>query len=161
MPTMTRFCCILLMGLLAGCATTSSSQMKISTSEVASDAIMHHEQMLGKWYGNQPLEDGGKYEWLMTRGARGEYKVQFRITDTQGVVDDSEEFGLWGTSGDVYFSIFLGHLGEDGVHYADTSDPYNYDAYYILSLTDDIMKYRHARHGNVYMVKRVADDFSF
>ncbi len=161
MPTMTRVFCIILLGLLSGCATSTSMLTSTESSVMTAEETARHDWMIGKWYGIQSVKGGGKYEWLMARSARGDYKAQFRVTDAQGKVQSSQEFGSWGISGNVYFSIFLGHLDNGEVYYSDSSDPYNYDAYYILSLSENTMKYRHARDGSEFTVNRVADDFSF
>ena len=117
--------------------------------------------MLGKWYGRQPTQDGGIRQQIVQRASNGTYRVTLRITDKDGEVMQQTEVGHWGVSGPVYFSIFRAWLDGDQAIPTDPADPYNYDAYRILTLTGDLFEYEHFTTGNKYAVERVPSDFDF
>ena len=158
-PFLIQILLALSMGL-TGCAWLPGPLTEAQTSHGASAETYRHQLMLGKWYGQRTLEDGVEREWLTERGSRGEYRVLFKDTHPDGRVELQTEFGLWGISGDVYFSIFLGWIDERGVTYADSSNPLNYDAYHILSLETKAFFYRNARSATEYRVKKVGEEFT-
>jgi hypothetical protein len=70
------------------------------------------------------------------------------------------EYGVWGVSGNFYFTITQGFITETGdIEPADTSDASLYDVYEILELTSDSMTYKNVETGNVFTAKRVPLDF--
>lgn len=142
---------------LTGCTTHSISSS--SKAELKEKEVVRWEYMLGKWYGKQAIVDGGVHEFSVERFADGTYVITFKRTDINGDVEISQEVGYWGISGDVYFSIFKGWLEGDTVYPSNPSDPYNYDAYHILELSQDYFKYRSASSDNIFTIKRVPDDF--
>ena len=117
--------------------------------------------MVGKWYGNQPTKDGGLRQQLIQRAPDGTYGITFRVTNQDGEIIEQTEVGQWGVSGPVYFSIFRGWLDGDEFIPADSADPYNYDAYRILTLTSDFFEYEHVTTGNRFTLERVSNDFDF
>lgn len=145
--------------LVSGCSINPYELNSPAAVPINADQQLQHDLMLGKWYGNQPLKEGGTHEWIMQRGSRGQYLAEFKTTDKNGNVSRQTEAGLWGVSGDVYFTIFMGYPHADGIELVDSSDPYHYDAYYILSLTETSFEYKNSRSGNTYRVIKKPDDF--
>lgn len=154
----------LVIGLsLAGCATTNTSRVAV-TSQKPSLTLSQEETwnlMIGKWYGRQPTKDGGKKQEIVERSPHGTYKITFRIYDKDGNIKEQSEAGHWGVSGPVYFTIFRGWIEGDQLSPANPADPYNYDAYKIVKLNNDVFEYEHYSSGNKYVIKRVPNDFQF
>ena len=117
--------------------------------------------MVGKWYGEQPAKEGGKRQWIVERKRDGTYKINFRVYRETGELSESAEVGQWAVSGPVYLSMFRGRVRGNNIVPVDPSDPYNYDAYEILELNDEIFKYRHYELGATFTLKKVAEDFEF
>lgn len=160
----TRLCLLfgfafLVAGAVSGCSVNPYELNSPAAAPISADQQQQHKAMLGKWYGNQPLKEGGTHEWVMQRGDQGQYLAEFKTTDKNGNVRRQSEVGLWGVSGDVYFTIFMGYPHPDGIHLVDSSDPYNYDAYYILNLDETAFEYKNARSGSTYKVIKKPDDF--
>ncbi|AZF48680.1 MULTISPECIES: hypothetical protein [unclassified Pseudomonas] len=61
--------------------------------------------MIGKWYGEATTLDGKRTQQLSERRADGTFNVNFRVTDKSGQWFEQKEFGLWGVSGKIYFTI--------------------------------------------------------
>jgi len=147
--------------LIGGCATTQTSSQAISFAKPEL-AMSQKEQwllMVGKWYGDQPIKEGGRKQWIVERFPNGTYKIVFREITREGVTNDSAEVGQWGVSGPVYFSSFRGWVEGDKIQPSDPSDPYNYDAYRIIQLNSELFDYEHFSTGNRHTVKRVPTDF--
>jgi hypothetical protein len=149
--------------LLSGCATTDTSKEAITS--VKPSLTLSQEKtwklMIGKWYGSQPTKDGGKKREIMERAPNGTYKITFRVYGKDGKYKEQTEVGHWGVSGPVYFLIFRGWVKGDKFSPANPADPYNYDAYKIVRLTNEIFEYESYSSGNRYIIKRVPQEFEF
>lgn len=148
---------------LFGCASQRTSNQVVTA--LKPELSMSEEQrwllMIGKWYGNQPTKAGGFRQQIIERYADGTYKIVFKITEPNGTVEESVEVGSWGVSGPVYFTMFRGWLYGEDMHPSDPSDPYNYDAYNIVNVTQELFEYEHVSNGNKYKIKKVPNDFVF
>ncbi|MFD2178292.1 hypothetical protein [Veronia pacifica] len=143
---------------VTGCLTiTSNEPTDLVKPDLTEGSKQQWNLMIGSWYGKQPSKNGGHSEWIVNRYADGTYNIKFKFADSS----QSEEVGEWGISGGIYFSIFKGWLKKSQFRPADPADPYNRDAYDILSLTEDAFSYRHRETGDVYRVIKVANDFRF
>ncbi len=150
--------------MLSGCASTTQTSSRPVSSVKPAVALSQEEQwhmMVGKWYGEQPTKEGGIRKWLVERFINGTYRIDFRISKEDGTVDVLAEVGEWGISGPVYFSSFRGWVHGERIERSDRSDPYNYDAYRILQLSDTVFEYQHYSTGNHFLVRKVAPDFRF
>lgn len=67
--------------------------------------------MSGKWYGEATTIAGKGMQQLIERRADGIFTVNFRVTDKPGQWFEQKEFGLWGVSGKIYFTITIGKQG--------------------------------------------------
>ncbi|ODN65962.1 hypothetical protein [Methylophaga muralis] len=162
---MTKFFTFLAVPLifLVGCETTQTSSKSVAIAK-PNLSISQEDQwhlMVGKWYGNQPSKEGGAKQWIVERYPNGNYRIDFRTIKNDGNIESSSEVGQWGVSGPVYFSSFRGWLEGDNVKPSDPSDPYNYDAYQIIKLNNEIFEYEHFLTGNRFTLKRVSSDFKF
>ena len=118
--------------------------------------------MIGKWYGSQPTKEGGVKKWIVERMSPGTYKIVFRIYEKDATSYwEQIEVGEWGVSGPVYFSILRGWVKDGKLTPADPTDPFNYDAYKIISLTDEKFEYENYDSGDVYGIKKVPISFDF
>ncbi len=148
---------------LTGCATTNTSSDAV-TSQKPSLTLSQKETwnlMIGKWYGSQPTKDGGEKKEIMERSPQGTYQTTFRIYGKNGKYKEQAEAGHWGVSGPVYFTIFRGWVKGDQLSPSNPTDPYNYDAYKIIKLNNDVFEYENYSSGNKYVNKRVPNDFQF
>ena len=89
----------------------------------------------------------------------GTYKIDSRQTNKDGTKNDSTEVGQWGISGDIYFSIFRGRLINKEILPVNPSNPYNYDAYKILQLNNEIFEYQATSSNHRFTAKRKPSNF--
>ncbi len=119
------------------------------------------QNLIGKWYGKNLVKEGGTREHLIERQPNGKYLTTFKYTKPDGSIEFTTEVGLWGVSGNVYFTIFRGWIVREKLRPSDPTDPYNNDAYQIIKLTKDVFEYQSVSTGSHYLVKRVSQDFAF
>ena len=117
--------------------------------------------LVGTWYGEYALADGGTRSQITRRALDGTYRVQFRTREASGRTWDQTEVGFWGVSGSVYFTITRGLIQGQSFIEADPTDADLNDAYYILELNDETFRYRTIASGNEYQLERVDDTFQF
>jgi len=141
--------------LLLGC----SNKKPYVSPPVSEKESSQWELLCGKWYGKSDLEDNEKREWLMERNVDGNYTVTFITIDPKGNRDKTIEKGEWGTSGNIYFTIFKSQIHNGQEVAADPSDPANRDSYKILKLTQTLFKYKHLRTHGKYEVIKVDGNF--
>jgi len=150
---------------LVACASTkntntSNVDVKSAKEFVSASQEASWKLLTGKWYGSQPTKEGGVKQEIMERKSNGTYKISFKIKSKSGAISQTEEYGEWGTSGPIYFSIFKGFIRAGNESSVDV-EPYNYDAYRIINLNTDLFEYEHVTTGNKYIVKRVSKNFEF
>jgi hypothetical protein len=127
--------------------------------ESADEAVARRDIMIGKWLGEAPTKDGGVRRWLAERFEDGTYRVIFQLF--QGTADYHEqvEVGHWGIVGPIYFTIYRGYIFDGEFVPVDPSDPDVYDAYEILELGDDRLRYRSYSSGSEFRLRKVADNY--
>jgi len=154
--------CILLFLSISGCVSTNTSHIAIANVKppLKSSNQENWQLMIGKWYGKQPTKDGRIRQELINRNANGTYIIQFLTANKDGSTKLQVEVGHWGISGSVYFSIFRGWLDAEGqLSPANPSNPYSYDAYHVIELTEKKFRYKHASTGSEYTIVKVTSDF--
>jgi hypothetical protein len=143
---------------LSGCPSNAIFTAKPPDS---AQLIKSRAQLVGHWFIDAPTKEGGQRLALSEKRPDGTFQTQFRVIEGGKVTLNQTEFGLWGLSGPVYFTITKGVVqGSREVH-ADPTDPYYYDAYEVLSLDDSSFKYRSFAFGDVYTARKVPADFQF
>ncbi len=148
--------------ILAGCSSVNSSNyVTTEKTPLSEDQKILWKLMVGTWYGNQPVKSGGYREHIMTRRLDGTYLVRTRHVTKDGIRPLQTEVGHWGIVGPVYFSIFRGWAEDGNVYPSNPSDPYNYDAYNVITLNSDIFRYRSYSSGTIFEVTKVPKDFEF
>lgn len=146
---------------LGGLAQTSEEKVTPVKPPASEAEVEAWKLMVGTWYGTSSTHNGGLVQRLAEKYPDGTYKVRFRIHAPGGEIFERTEVGHWGISGDIYFAIYRGRIEGEELVRSDPSDPYNYDAYKILSLTENRFEYEHVSNGNRYAVERVGPDFEF
>lgn len=116
--------------------------------------------MVGKWFGFQPTKDGGQRKWLAERNPNGTYVITFRSYEKDGSYRESVEVGEWGISGSIYFTIFKARVIGAELYPVDPTDPYNRDAYNIVSLNKKRFEYISSDNGQHYVTEKVGQEFS-
>lgn len=117
-----------------------------------------HDMLVGNWVGESPVKDGGRRQVLLERRADGTFTVTFRThwgTDRAMV---ERQVGQWGISGPVYFTITTGWLDGDHVDPTDLGQPYYYDAYRIVDLSENEFEFESFTTDTRYVLHRVPDD---
>jgi hypothetical protein len=114
---------------------------------------------MGRWYGESLTKDNLTQKWLIERRLDGGFTVQFKQLKGKKTVYTQTEFGLWGVSGNVYFTISREALYEGRVIplEVETSNPY--DAYEILYLDAFTVRYRSLDSGDIFESKKVTADY--
>lgn len=163
--------------LLAGCVSGPSALSKDTPSAFKPEVVGAQERrdaMVGSWHGEFVVDSHTTRRWLIHRYDDGTYRVQHRIVRTgpaaavaQANATDADtrlsqaEYGVWGISGSVYYTIMQGWIAKNGARDpADPRDAYYYNAYQVTSLQPDEFTYRNVETGNTYTVRRVGADFA-
>ena len=119
-----------------------------------------HHMLVGKWAGETLLKNGGRRQVLVERTVNGTFTVTFK---TQWGTDHpvlEQQVGQWGISGPVYFTITTGWLDGDHIDPTDLGQPYYYDAYRIVDLSDQRFEFESFATDTTYLLWRVPDDFT-
>jgi hypothetical protein len=157
--------CIPMALLLALCGCASAPKHSANHVDLFKPSIPGVEQtrseLVGRWYGEAPLKQGGTRQWLVERSPDGTYRIDFRMFPTGQSMQASSEAGFWGAAGSVYFTIMRGWYEEGQFLPADPSDSTLYDAYQIISLSQHSFTYRNIQTGSTFTLRRVDDGFSF
>lgn len=144
--------------LLAGCAAPPAARIG-TTKDIRASAQYRRDQLVGTWFGEALLRDGGRRQQLTRHEADGSFRIHFRVENALGEVTDITTTGLWGLSGPTYFTLTRGWLTEAGLQPADPTQAYLADAYQVLELTGRRLRYRSYESGNEYTLERVPDGF--
>lgn len=162
-PAQIKFYTLVIACLILGSCTTlaTSNQSHYYKDPLDNDQTQRWQLLIGHWYGDQTTQEGDRRQWLITRHPDGTYIIKFRGTMANGQIEESTEVGEWGAAGTIYFTIFKGWLREGKLAPADPSDPYNYDAYQIISLDEERFEYTSVTTNTRFSVRRVTADFIF
>lgn len=123
--------------------------------------IAKWNQLIGSWYGSQLTSDGTTRKWVMKHQSNGKYLVHFKFYKGSTLLKEQKEYGEWGVSGDIIFSTLKGWVDGEKLLPAEPVNPYCYNAYKIIKLTENSIEYKHVDSGNSYIVNRVSDTLSF
>jgi hypothetical protein len=145
--------------VVSGCATP---RVPYGKEHVDRGFEGRREFLIGKWVGETALEDGGHRTWLMERFPNGTFQLTIvdRYQGRPEIWDTMSEYGDWGLSGDIYFTMTRG----PGVRSANTShdavrSSYYDDAYRISKLTAEEFRYTSVATNRAYTTRKVAADF--
>ena len=159
---MKKLTLILIVVIACSCSTLFKSNSKNHvrySPQLSNSEVVKWKTLTGRWYGSTLVNNGLKREWLIDRTIDGQYSIEFQTTNKDGSVDEQIEYGEWGISGDIYFTIFKS-FSMDGVSDStDLSDPYNRDTYKILKINDKVFEYKHIRTGEKFKTQKVEPTF--
>lgn len=144
--------------ILLGC----SSPRPVPVKEVSRENFgPRREEFLGYWIGEMPTKDGKFMRWLVERRAEGSFTLTHIIKKSpQDPVKFSPEnaffeIGMWGVSGDIYFTATRQYFEKGKIANFDTTQPGLYDAYQILSFDGKTMKYRSLETGEEFSIRKI------
>lgn len=160
---MNKFFLFLYLVLLAGCSSKNQNSQSYSKKSLQISQN-ERDQLVGLWTAETQKTDG-KFERLfmeqksdgtftftkMTRNSASE-KLQFDATK------DIVEVGIWGISGDIYFTATRQFYSEGKVRSYDLSRVGLYDAYKILKLDLDTFEYQSVETGVVLTLKKLPEN---
>ena len=141
---------------IAGCSFLGNSY---EISSVKPDLTQEQKsiwyKLLGRWQSEQMTKEGVKRKTVSTRYSDGTYEVKFISTYKDGTTNTNIEAGYWGVSGYIYFSIYEGNIVSGEFVRTNPNNPYRYDAYHIIKLTDALFEYHHVNTGNKYVSEKI------
>ena len=153
--------CILVTFVVSACAGYQSPPaITAAKPDLPQSEQDTRDALVGNWVGYAPLKSGGQRRWLNQRYDDGGYVLTFVVKPERGEPETSQEVGLWGVSGPIYFSVMKGWIYEDQLIPSDPSDISYYDAYKIISITEERFEYESFSTGNRFVLERVSDEFS-
>ncbi len=143
---------------LAGCASSPG----VYLAKPAAPVGLEHNRgyLAGKWLGEAPVREGGSKMWLNERSPDGTFVITFRNQSSQGDVEISQEYGVWGLSGDIYFTKTMGWLKNGEKRPVFGPDSYFDDAYVVKSLTASEFIYESVVTDEVFRTRKVPDDYN-
>ncbi|MUH72030.1 hypothetical protein [Psychrosphaera haliotis] len=149
----------LLSFFLIGCSSINQNSVTETKPPLSQSKIEQRAMMIGMWYGDLPTKEGGRKQWTVVRSPDGTYKVDFLITSVDSSQQRFSETGVWGVSGNIYFSIYLGAIDQGQFYPSNRSDPSIYDAYKIITLTSSTFEYQSIDTSNRYILNKVPPSF--
>ena len=156
----TLTCCLIIGSNIAACSPHFLKEkvnavfgIKPSDSE---DIQSQRDAFVGKWYSRQPTQGGGFREATIERSVDSRYVVEFKYyTQTRQLKLHQKEFGYWGVSGGIYFTMFRGLIKNDEFHEVDPTNAYNYDAYKIEEATGNKLVFVSLTSQNRFVYEKV------
>lgn len=143
---------------ISACVTNTQSIVKPETKSTKEN---QREMLVGKFLGEMKSDEGKLQKWLVERAIDGTYQITFRIYENEIDFKEQIEVGYWGIAGPIYFSIMKGWIKEGEFVEADPRNPYFYDAYKVINVSENEFVYEHFEPKILFKIKRVQPDFSF
>lgn len=122
-------------------------------------AIEFNRKLLfGYWYRGESDNEGNQISEFARIESNGTFEFVFVRYNQEGeVIEEITELGSWGLVGDIHFTITKGEVIEEQHYDADMEDEDNYQAYKVLALDSNIVKYQHLITKEVFILRRVID----
>lgn len=118
----------------------------------------NRNMLLGYWFRGDSDNEGNQITEFARIESNGSFEFVFIQYNQAGeVVEEITELGHWGLVGDIHFTITKGELIDDEHYDANMEDEENYQAYKVLVLDSNIVKYQHIITKEVYILRRVVD----
>jgi uncharacterized protein YcfL len=147
---------LLVIIICSGCTSTSDLSITESKPELKEDKKQLRSSFIGKWESTQLTKDGNTKHAVIERNSDSRYVVEFKIYYPDKTLKyQSKEFGFWGVSGGVYFTMFRGWIENDNLSPANPDNAYYYDTYKILNVAENQLSYESLSSGNKYIYDRV------
>lgn len=145
----------------SGCSIFKGDSIAYFKPELAGKEQSNYDLILGKWYGENKVENGETREFIEERNDDGTYAVEFHTIDKTGKVSIQKEFGEWGISGKVIFTFVKSIQNHYDEQATEMGDPMFQDAYIILNLSPTVCTYKHVVSGEKFTVRKVDSQFTF
>src|SRR5690242_7067554 len=142
--------------LITGCAPAAIQPVM---DPLPAAQIAKHHLLVGTWLEEYTSKEGLRWRQFTNFYSDGSYRYQFRNYHADGGYDDLTEYGEWGMSGDIFFTVERHWMDQDGSGEDVPGDPSNYSAATILTLTPDKFVYKNVRSGLTFTAKRVPEDY--
>jgi len=150
-----KFFILALALVLSGCATANKNIITEFKPALTEDKKALRSLFVGKWISEQPNDKGGKNMTTVDRMADSRYINEFKVFDsTSTLTKEHREFGYWGVSGGVYFTMFRGWINGETLSPSNPADAYNYDTYQIVESSSNKLVYKSLSSGNLYTYTR-------
>ena len=121
------------LGVTTSC--TSVQPITAIKNTETQETVTQRQLLIGTWWRGACHRRWDTY--LTTyRYADGTFKVDFISAGVRGVSTTQSEYGIWGISGGIYFTVTQGFIYSDGSKEADMTNPVLYDTYRVFSLND-------------------------
>ncbi|MEM6649895.1 MAG: hypothetical protein AAF603_06560 [Pseudomonadota bacterium] len=158
---MKYFLSMLIWFLVVACTTspvtTQNSQLQAETpiGETA------EKLLIGSWYGKYASDFGDIIEFISVRSSDGTYIVKFRSIDSEGLITQQNEKGIWRVEGNRYITNTKAIAKPEEFAPVDAMDPFYNDEYDIILLNDNTFQYQHVLYKVAFTAKRVSNNYSF
>ena len=142
--------------VLSGCASQQQQPAKSDRYLNESQRQSQWDNFVGHWRTQRSNVIGGKNTITIKRFKDGRFVIQFKVFDKQEILkEEHREMGLWGISGDIYFTMFKGWIENDRFQPADSSKAALYNAYQIIEHGADKLTYRSLSSDNTFSYQRI------
>jgi len=124
--------------------------------------VFNRNMLFGYWYrGDSDAENNQITEFARIE-PDGTFEFVFTEYNHQGqVTEEIVEFGDWGLVGDIHFTTTKGEIIDEQAYGADMTDEENYQAYKVLALDANTVKYEHIITQEIFILKRVIDKVAY
>jgi hypothetical protein len=134
----------------------ASNEISAVKPNLTQDKEAQRSAFIGKWESSQPTKEGGVRKTIMDRQSDSRYVVEFTVFNSKSEVSfKQKEFGFWGVSGGIYFTMFRGSIENDEFYPVDPNNAYNYDTYQITDINDNKLVYKSLSSENIFTYTRV------
>ena len=152
---------VLIIGATVGCSTSASRITpeyikSIDRTEAFPVNVASRPLLVGRWLGVTDLLGGVQRIEVGNLRDDGTYEQIVCGKRAGRIVLKETGVGLWGVSGDIFFTIYQGHLRNGSIQPELSNDPNNYDAYRIIKLTSTEFRYSNAVDGHKYRQMKLA-----
>lgn len=114
---------------------------------------------IGEWVSVQQTESGATRKATINRAPNGTYVIDFEFySKNDDLIYSQKEFGMWGVSGGIYFTINQGWFENGKPVYANAIDANNSDAYKLLKVSKNKLIYQNLSSGNIFTYQKVENE---
>lgn len=133
------------------CSSNQTQGISEFKPAVSKDRKDIRDGFVGQWISRQATDTGGMRHSIIERHEDSRFVVEFKIFDeNERLTKQQKEFGYWGVAGGVYFTMFRGWIENDELKHADPDNPYYYDSYEIVEVSDEQVIYKSLTSDNVF-----------
>ncbi|MHC9511725.1 hypothetical protein [Kangiella sp. M94] len=113
----------------------------------------------GEWVSVQKTQSGATRKATIRRAPNGTYVIDFEFySENDDLIYSRKEFGMWGVSGGIYFTIYQGWFENDEPVYSNPVDANNYDTYKLLKVSKNELTYQNLSSGNTFTYTKLKEE---